>query len=373
MSYLQILQEQLRRPTVVEQMISGAGKAFGGYAAAQIANAREQAKIIQQQGESAAKQNEWSAAARAANQLSKALQTGYGINPVIAPIVGSPIVAPTISEAQRPSPSFVGPMPGVVTGSKEVGRSFESPQTQSAIRAGLMIQPTAPIKVGDAVYYPDEKKFVNGPADPTKTQYSWVRPAPNAPEQYLPVSPGMTRYSAPHVGGGGERAPRLIPVYDPSTNTMVVAPMTPGLRMPLPPARITEVNPDGTVTPVVVPYDPRPQGKPVKGKKPAAKPAPLSVVSDPSKLKSINDLAMKEYMRTTPGASSETAANAMIQSNPDELKKFSQIKTRLIIEADLARGITTTPPTQDASSESALDRALRMMDEEKLRKGKGVQ
>lgn len=167
MSYLDMLRQRRAEQDSLGRLLASVGGGLAESMTQQRTEAQQRAKILQEQGQAAARAGQYDIAARAIPQFQEALRAGYDIQPLIAPPVGAPIFEPIIGEAPRPTPSFIGPMPLGQVGKREVGRTFEMPQTKAQIRAGLMMEPPKMLEVGSALLDPETRQWLVSPTAQT--------------------------------------------------------------------------------------------------------------------------------------------------------------------------------------------------------------
>jgi len=257
---------------------------------------------------------------------------------------------------------------------QEIGRDFTGAQTLSNLRTGLMIERPKPIQVSGALYDPESGQWTVSPAAQTpqtrmdlqgarlEFQGDIARERIQSAEEIARARIEAARARAEASSGGGRE--KFIWQRMPD-GSMRRVPDTAGVVSAAPPKGVLGYDENGN--PIGF-FNMPPQAPPnggVKGK-PKPKPMPpLSVTADPTKRAAIDKEAMREFIQTTPGATDNTA-NIMIQSNPELRKKFIEIKSRIILEADMAKGVITpgaasvTPP----ANETPLQRLARQMEEE---------
>lgn len=377
MSYLSLLQQARQQPDILGQI----GANLGAFARANIESERERAKILQQQGQAAYKNKDYEAAARYLGELNNAMRVGYGISPVVSAPVGAPIYAPlreTPSAQQLPPAPINMPQMGLqpraprIPGGpdferlsppigiqpptprtiprQEIGRDFTGAQTLSDLRTGLMIERPKPIEVSGALYDPESGQWTVSPAAQTpqtrmdlqgarlefQGDIARERMRSAAEIAQARIDAAAARAAASSSSGGGGRE-KFIWQRMPD-GSMRRVPDTAGVVSAAPPKGVLGYDENGN--PIGF-FNMPPQSPPkggVKGK-PKPKPAaPLSVTADPAKRAAIDKEALREFIQTTPGATDGTA-NIMIQSNPELRKKFIEIKSRIIMEADTAKGV----------------------------------
>lgn len=364
MSYLALLQQARQQPDILGQIGSGLGE----FARASIANAREQAKMLQEQGKIAVGEGNYEAAAKVIPQFNEAIRLGYGINPTVAPPVGAPVYKPIMAEGPRPSTSFIGPMPEVQVGMEEVGRNFGGAPTRQAIRTGLMMEKPKPIEVSGALYDPETGNWMVSPAAQTPQtrmdlQQERLTSQANLLGQRLQsaqeiasarIEAAAALAAARATGGGGREKYIWQRMPDGSMQRVVDAP---GVTSAAPPKGVLGYDENGN--PIGF-FNMPPQAPPKGGVKARPKPkpkAPLSVVADPSKMKAIDDLVLKDIRRENPGLVSDDMALIKIQSDPELRKQFIQKRARLVMETDRARGVVPASPASTDPFEELLREA----------------
>ena len=351
MSYLETLQRIRQQGSPFEQFTSSFGEAASTVAsiAAQQRQreeqerqrrrqqAQQQAEILQRQGAIAFQSGNLDAASRIAQRYQNALREGYDLQPSVEVPLGTPIiqqlakpVAPTpmagpdfgpeppggmatmgpfMREPRAPlgpkTPMMGAPTPRAprIPEPREVGRVFEGPQVRQDLRSALMMAPTPPIRVGDALYFPDEQRFVEAPQEMRQPQQrmGWVRGAGGV-ETYRELVPGMVSLPPPRAPREPRepREPALTEVFDPNLNAMVVVPKRAGMVKPLPPVRVAMQDEQGNVVYVAQQPIAQPAGKGFRRPQ-APRKASVAKPLTAQDMSRINDMAYDELARTTPG------------------------------------------------------------------------
>lgn len=406
MNYLDLLRQRRAEQDTLGRFLTTVGGGVAESMVQQQLRAQQRAKVLMQQGESAFRSGQFEAAARVVPQLQEALQQGYDIKPVVAPPVGSPIRKMQTVEGPRPTPQFVGPMPGVSapTG-PEIGRSFESPQTRAEIRAGLMMEPPKMLEVGGAVLDPETRQWMVSPAAQTPqtrmeelqakienrlkiaedTRRSQAeRDAARRDMQLLIASMSVASrrdLAAMNIEARREmakeaRAARNVWVNMPD-GTRKRVPDTVGLVSEPGPETVPARDDEGRIVGFVQ-FMPTPStGKPVRdrppGKRAVAK--PLS----PADLRNISDQALTALLMETPKAGGDTRIlTRLIATQPELAKRHNDLQTQIrrsiMAERQQAaeeqntgvRPIQVEPlPDLVPTNETKMQRIIRLMEEDK--------
>lgn len=370
-SYLSLLQQIRQQPDLIQRLGSGIGQ----FAQASIADSRERAKLEQANIQSMLSAGQTREAAQRVANLRQDLRTGYGMELPSGPVRGTPVMAPLQGPSVLPSMRS-GMRPELATPEyfqRQVGESFENPETKRAVYAGAMLpQPKRNlIEVSGALYDPDAGTWVTSPAAMTPELRRQLQDERLKSQQEISqarIEAAAARGAAGAGGGSRERAPRLISTYDPVSGQMVVKEMRPGLAYA--PAPFTGFapspeNPD-EVMPIVMPRVPvKPGTRPVAG--PGRRPTQtdLTPAQNIQVRKAAEDAALKLFPEA--GGNKEVL-NVVLSTKPEIKAQYDAI-----LEAETARARRAVVPSKGgkpaaAPEETSLQKLLRLEEEDRKRR-----